>query len=98
MSIGTATLVVWALGAGVVIFGLAAIAVGWPAYRRRQAMRERRQIEDRYMGWRGRARPRATGSPLDDMQAADIRRRLTIAGALAAVAVACLIGLLILGG
>ena len=70
--------------------GAAALAVGWPAYRRAKARRERLVSEQRYLAWRGRARQPA-GSPLDAHEARRDKTRLLAAAALAAVAVVCLV-------
>ena len=76
--------------AAFVVAGSAAVGVGWPAYRNQRARRERLLNEQRYLAWRGRARE-AAGSPLDAYQESQDRRRLTVAGALGAAALICLV-------
>ena len=79
--------------AGFLVLTAAAAAVGWPAYRARQARQARDLNTERYLAWRGRSRARAaTGrSALDDVAEARERRRLTVAAALAVAAGACLV-------
>lgn len=75
--------------AGAAIAGVAAYLVGWPAL---SASRERGQRDlnaERYLAWRGRA-PRGDSRRPDSMTD-DERRRLVLAGALAAVAAVCLV-------
>jgi len=80
---------IWLFGA--VVAGIAAYLVGWPAwgsYRRREA---RDLNAERYLAWRGRGSPPASGSLSEGLTGAE-RRRLWLAAALSLAAVACLIG------
>jgi hypothetical protein len=81
----------WLLLLGAVVAGVAAYLVGWPAwsgYRRREA---RDLNAERYLAWRGRANPPGSGSLREGPTGAE-RRSLWLAAALAAVALACLVG------
>jgi len=80
------TPLVWlALAAGA---GLSAWLVAWPAvtsYRSREA---RDLNAERYLAWRGRARPRVAGGSLREVMTGAERRRIVIGSLLAAAAVA----------
>ena len=91
-------MILWLL-AFLVLAGGAA-AVGWPAYRGRQARMARDLNTERYLAWRGRSRAGgATGrSALDDGAEARERRNLTIATALAIGAAICLVAFFVTGG
>lgn len=81
----------WLLLLGAVAAGVAAYLVGWPAwtaYRQREA---RDLNAERYLAWRGRANPPGTRPTGEGMTLAE-RRSLFLAVALAAAALACLIG------
>ena len=89
-------MIVWLVG--FLVLAVAAAAVGWPAYRGRQSRQARDLNAERYLAWRGRARAGAGRSALDDLAEARERRRLLIAGALAAGAVVCLFAFFATGG
>jgi len=76
------------LGAAV-LSALIAFLVGWPAYRDYRQREERERNAARYLAWRGRAREARSRTP--GALNSDERRRLWIAGALAVVAVVCLV-------
>ena len=77
---------IWLLGAA--LAGAAAYLVGWPAWRSFAARRRRDLNTERYLAWRGRAGQHA---PDPSMTSAE-RARLAVAGALALVAIFCLVG------
>ena len=69
--------------------GVAAVVIGLPAwlsYRRREA---RDQNAERYLTWRGRARP--PGASLREGMTGAERRRIWIGAVLGVIAAACLI-------
>jgi hypothetical protein len=79
---------VWLLAA--VVAGVAAAAIGWPAwqsYRRREA---RDDNAERYLAWRGRADRTPRASTREGMTGEE-RRRISIGVTLAIAAVAALI-------
>jgi hypothetical protein len=81
----------WILLLGAVLAGVGAYLVGWPAwtgYRQRDA---RDLNAERYLAWRGRASSPSSGSMREGTTGAE-RRSLLLAAALAAAALACLIG------
>jgi hypothetical protein len=81
----------WLVGAALAIAG--AYLVGWRAwssYRRREA---RDLNEDRYLAWRGRARPAHRPSTTEGMTGEE-RRRVYLGVGLALFALFCLIGFL----
>ena len=76
----------WLLAA--LVLGGGAVATGWPAWRAYRAREARDLNADRYNAWRGRAsRP---GASLSEGPTREERRRMVLAAALAASAVACL--------
>ena len=79
----TGALMVVALATGVaaVVIGLP----GWLSYRRRE---ERDQNAERYLTWRGRARP--PGASMREGMTGAERRRIWIGAALGIIAAACL--------
>lgn len=81
------TSLVWLGGAAVA--AVAAYVVGRPALNAMRARGQRDLNEERYLAWRGRALRPSSGAPVG--MAADERRRLWIAGILAAAAAVCLI-------
>jgi hypothetical protein len=76
--------------AGTVIAGTAAVAVGWPAWRDYRSREARDLNAERYLAWRGRAPRAGTRSMSEGLTLAE-RRRLYVAAALGALAVACLV-------
>ncbi|MBA3688928.1 MAG: hypothetical protein H0W81_08890 [Chloroflexi bacterium] len=78
--------VVWLIGA--LAAGAAAFVVAVPAWRNHQARQRRDLNAERYLAWRGRAGER----PQDERLTTSDRSRLAVAGALALVAVFCLVG------
>jgi hypothetical protein len=81
----------WLLLLGALLAGAGAYLVGgpaWASYRQREA---RDLNAERYLAWRGRASPPGSRSMNEGMTRAE-RRSLWLAGALAAVALACLVG------
>ncbi|HET6380068.1 MAG TPA: hypothetical protein VFH63_03415 [candidate division Zixibacteria bacterium] len=76
--------------AAAVAAGAAAYVVGWPAWTAYRAREARDLNAERYLAWRGRAPRRGSASTSEGMTGEE-RRRLWTAGALALVAVACLI-------
>jgi hypothetical protein len=85
---GVSAPLLW-LGAGLVA-GVAAYLVGWPVYRGYRRREWRDLNTERYLAWRGRARPRRAGTR-EGLTGVE-RRRLWIAGALGVLAVVCLVG------
>ena len=77
---------VWLVGA--LAAAGAAYLVGWPTWRGFAARRRRDLNAERYLAWRGRAGER----PRDPTFTSGDRTRLAVAGALALVAVFCLVG------
>ena len=76
---------------------IAAYALGAPVLRSRRSREARDLNAERYLAWRGRARPPAARSAAGPALTADERRRLLIAGLAAALAVAGLIAFLATG-
>ena len=75
---------------GFLVLAGAAVYAALPVYRQTQSRRHEALIEDRYLGWRGRARrPGAQEAP--GRLSSGERRRVQVAGALAGLAVGCLI-------
>lgn len=71
--------------------GAAAYVVGWQALRSHRARGARDLNAERYLAWRGRARPQpATGSMREGMTG-DERRRVLIGGLLAVLAAVALL-------
>jgi len=79
----------WLAGAALAAVG--AYLVGWPAWTGQRSRAARDLNAERYLAWRGRAARGAQRSTSDGMTGAE-RRRLWIAGALAVVALFCLVG------
>ena len=83
------TPLVWlALAAGA---GLGAWLVASPAVRSYRSRETRDLNAERYLAWRGRARPRAAGGSLREGMTGTERRRIVIGALLAAAAVAALV-------
>lgn len=74
---------------GAVVAGVAAYVIGSPAWSARRIRGARDSNEERYLAWRGRA-PRPSASTPRGMTPEE-RRRLWIAGGIAALAVVCLV-------
>ena len=91
-------MILWLLG--FLVLAAAAAAIGWPAYRSRQARQVRDLNTERYLAWRGRSRAGgATGrSASDDVAASRERRQLTVAVVLGVVALICLAAFFATGG
>lgn len=70
---------------------IAAYALGWPILRSQRSREARDLNAERYLAWRGRARPPAACSATREGFTADERGRLVIAGLAAVLAVAALI-------
>ena len=66
--------------------GTAAYLVGWPALRGYRAREARDLNAERYLAWRGRARPRPPAGSLREGMTADERRRVAAGAVLGAVA------------
>ena len=79
---------VWLLAAA--LAGGGAYLIGWPAWSGFAARRRRDLNAERYLAWRGRAGDRPPDPRLTNAE----RARLAVAGALALVAVFCLVGFL----
>ena len=71
-----------------VVAGLAAWAVGWPAWRQYRAREASESNTDRYLAWRGRA---PSGSRPKEGMTGEERRRIYAGAALAVVAVVALL-------
>lgn len=71
--------------------GAAAYAVGWRAMRSHPSRETRDLNAERYMAWRGRARPPAGTASTRAGMTAEERRGIVIGALLAAVAVAALV-------
>jgi hypothetical protein len=80
--------------AGAVIAGAAAWAVGWPAWREYRRRESRDLNAERYLAWRGRA-PRGRTASLSEGLTRAERRRLYLAAAFFALAVAFIVIFLI---
>lgn len=76
--------------------GTAAYLVGWPAVQRSRAREARDSNAERYLAWRGRARPPAAGSMREGMTR-DERRRAIAGAVLAAVALVALVAFFVAG-
>ena len=86
------TPLVWlALAGGAAI---AAYALGWPVLRSQRSRAAQDLNAERYLAWRGRARPTGARSAPRPALTADERRRLVIAGLAGVLAVAGLIAFL----
>jgi hypothetical protein len=81
----------WLWLAGLLMTGAGAYAAGWPAWRSYRARESRDLNAERYLAWRGRASRGPRVSAREGFTGEE-RRRLYLAGALAAVALICLIG------
>lgn len=73
------------------VAGIGAFLVGWPAWTGYRSRAASDLNAERYLAWRGRAPRGAQRSTREGMTVAE-RRRLWIAGALAVVALFCLVG------
>ena len=82
---------IWLLAAA--LAGGTAYLVGWPAWSGFAARRRRDLNAERYLAWRGRAGARASDPSLTRGE----RARLGLAGALALLAVFCIVGFLTYG-
>ncbi len=71
--------------------GAGAYAVGWPVLQGRRSRQALDLNTERYLAWRGRARPPAASRPASAGLTSDERRRLVIAGLAGVLAVAGLI-------
>lgn len=71
--------------------GVAAYLVGMPALRGRRSREARDLNAERYLAWRGRARPRSSSPGLREGLTGDERGRLVIAAVLAVGAAAALV-------
>lgn len=69
--------------------GIAAIVIGWPAWRSYQGRESRDRSAERYLAWRGRA-DRPVASLREGMTRSE-RRRIWIGAGLAVAAGACLL-------
>jgi hypothetical protein len=78
----------WLVGAVLALVG--AYLVGWPGWSSYRGREARDLNEDRYLAWRGRARPshRRTGEGMTGEE----RRRIYLGVGLALFAIFCLIG------
>ena len=83
------TSIVWLAVA--IAAGVAAYAAGWPVLQRRRSREALDLNAERYLAWRGRARPPAATRVTPTGLTSDERRRLVIAGLAGALAVAALI-------
>lgn len=70
---------------------IAAYALGWPVLRSQRSREARDLNAERYLAWRGRARPPTASGATREGFTADERRRLVIAGLVGVLAVAALI-------
>lgn len=80
---------VWLVGAAVAAVG--AYVVGWQAWTGYRSRAARDLNAERYLAWRGRASRGAPRSTSERMTVGE-RRRLWVAGALALVALFCIVG------
>jgi hypothetical protein len=71
--------------------GAAAYVVGWPAMRRHRAREARDLNAERYLAWRGRARPRPPAESVREGMTADERRRIALGAVLGVVALLALV-------
>lgn len=78
------------LAVSVVVAG-GAYLVGWPALRGYRAREARDLNAERYLAWRGRARPRVAGGSLREGMTGAERGRIVVGGLLAAAAVVALL-------
>lgn len=76
--------------AATIFMGIAAYAVGWPAWQAYRSRESRDLNAERYLQWRGRADRRSTISTREGMTT-DERRRIYAGAALAAGAVVALL-------
>jgi hypothetical protein len=77
----------WAWLVAAVAAGAGSYLAGWRTWRDSRARQVRDLNAERYLAWRGRA-----GPPAERGLTGAERRRLIVAGALALVAVFCLVG------
>ncbi len=84
----------WLFLLGAALAAVAAYRVGWPAWRGYQAREARDLNAERYLAWRGRA-PRGSQASMREGPTMAERRRLVMAGVLAAASLVCLIGFFI---
>ena len=76
--------------------GVVALLVALPALRGYRA-RERRDLnEERYLAWRGRARPASSSGSMREGPTGEERQRLVIGAAFALVAVAAVVAFFVL--
>ena len=83
------TSIVW-LGVALAA-GAAAYALGWPVLQRRRSREALDLQAERYLAWRGRARPRGANRATPAGLTSDERRRFVIAGFAGVLAVAAVI-------
>lgn len=80
----------WLWLLGTLVAGAGAYLVGWPAWTAYRTRESRDLNAERYLAWRGRA-PRGGTRPAREGMTGAERRRLWLAGGLAAAAVVCLV-------
>lgn len=71
--------------------GVGAWLVAWPALQSYRSREARDLNAERYLAWRGRARPRVAGGSLREGMTGAERRRIVIGGLLATGAVVALL-------
>jgi hypothetical protein len=72
-----------------ILAAAAAYLVGWPAWQASRRRATRDTNTERYLAWRGRGRE---GRATPEGPSADERRRIVVAGVLAALSIASLVG------
>lgn len=85
----------WMLLIGALLAGVGAYLVGWPAWTGYRSREARDLNAARYAAWRGRANEQRPSAR--EGMTGEERRKLWVAAALGAMAVACLIGFFALG-
>ena len=73
------------------VAALAGVVIGLPAWRTYQSRQAMQLEEDRYLEWRGRARPPGAASSSSSAMTARERWRIVAGVGLGIVAVACLV-------
>lgn len=74
-----------------------AYLVAWPAFRGQRAREARDLNAERYLAWRGRARPRPAAASTRSGMTRDERRRVVIGSVLGAFAVLALVAFFVAG-
>lgn len=74
-----------------------AYLVGWPALRGYRAREARDLNAERYLAWRGRARPRSPAGSTREGMTRDERRRIALGAALGSVALIALVAFFLAG-